>query len=112
LTTLLRIAALAVPIGFGAVAACGGEGPADSDVAPELREGRDLYRSQCASCHGSTGGGGVGSALDDGRMAQRYPDIADQIAVVSDGRGMMPGFGGFLSDAQLEAVVRFTREGL
>jgi len=42
----------------------------------------------------------------------RYPTVADQIDLVGEGRGSMPGFGGRYSSEELEAVVRYTREVL
>ena len=45
-------------------------------------------------------------------MTETYPDAADQVAVVRDGRRSMPSFGGTLSEAEIEAVVRYTREVL
>jgi|TARA_B100001750_G_scaffold41809_1_gene30485 mono/diheme cytochrome c family protein len=42
----------------------------------------------------------------------RFPLLADQVMVVSDGQGSMPGFGGRYDPEELEAVVRYTREVL
>ncbi len=79
---------------------------------PVLEQGRDLYIRQCSSCHGSDGGGGRGTKLNEGVVLAAYPDIADQIALVSEGKNAMPAFGGRLDDAELDAVVRYTREVL
>jgi mono/diheme cytochrome c family protein len=74
--------------------------------------GAAVYRSNCAACHGADGGGGRGPALGGGAVVTRFPDAADQIAVVTDGRGGMPSFGGDLSAEQIEAVVDYTRTEL
>ncbi|MEZ5225999.1 MAG: cytochrome c [Acidimicrobiales bacterium] len=79
---------------------------------PVLEQGRELYIRQCSSCHGSDGGGGRGTKLNDGAVLAAYPDIADQLVVVSEGRNAMPAFGGRFDDAELDAVVRYTREVL
>lgn len=97
--------------------ACGGSSPEvqtapDGTLDPQLVEGRDVYGSNCASCHGNSGGGGRGPALDDGRMVEEYPDVADQIDVVTNGKGGMPAFGEKLTPAEIEAVVAYTREVL
>jgi mono/diheme cytochrome c family protein len=42
----------------------------------------------------------------------RFPVLADQVVVVTDGRGSMPGFGGQYDPEELKAVVRYTREVL
>lgn len=79
---------------------------------PVLVTGRDVYQRSCASCHGASGGGGAGPALDGGRMVEAYPDLADQVDVIANGRGAMPAFGERLSAEEVEAVARYTREVL
>lgn len=101
-----------------AAVACGDSDPpeppvsADGDVDPVLAEGAQIYSARCAACHAADGGGGRGPQLADGRMPDRYPDIEDQIAVVANGREAMPGFEDDLTAAEIEAVVRYTREVL
>ena len=95
------------------LAACGGTAPevsAGSD--PILFEGREIWTAQCASCHGQSGGGGRGPALDNGRVLDRFPEQASQEALVLNGRGGMPSFAGRLSEEQITAVTRYTREVL
>lgn len=79
--------------------------PANAD--PELRSGADVYRARCSSCHGADGGGAIGPALSniDDRL-----DSEAQRSVVVDGRRSMPSFGATLSEADIDAVVRYTRE--
>ncbi len=79
---------------------------------PVLMEGRDVYVQHCTACHGATGGGGRGSKLNEGRLEQRIPDPAVQIELITNGRSSMPSFGGRLTEAEIEAVVRYTREVL
>jgi mono/diheme cytochrome c family protein len=43
---------------------------------------------------------------------ERYPDIADHIAVVRDRRRGMPAWEDALTPEEIEAVVRYEREGL
>ena len=73
--------------------------------------GQQLFTTNCAGCHGASGGGGLGPKLA-GVVTKDFPDIEDQIAFVSAGKGAMPSFGGDLSDEQLRAVVEYTRTGL
>ncbi len=104
-------------------AGCGGDdgGGGDSTAPPPtgdqaddqaLVAGQEIFQSSCATCHGLTGDGGQGPKLSDGSVADRYPDIEDQIAVVAGGRGQMPSFQGELSDEEIENVVRYEREVL
>lgn len=113
--TRRAVGALAVLL----LAACGGASEATAPPEPTgaqaddpaLVQGRAVYLSSCASCHGLSGQGASGPRLA-GEMTERYPDVEDQIAVVASGPGLMPAFAGVLSPEQLEAIVRYTREVL
>ncbi len=85
----------------------GGGGGEATDSSP----GATIYAQSCASCHGAEGGGGVGPALA-GEVTERFPDAADEIEVVTDGRAGMPAFGGRLSAEEIEQVVEYTRTDL
>ena len=105
------------------LAACGGGGGAQGGGGsspvptgrqaqdPQLVEGRRVYVATCARCHGARGEGRVGPRLA-GRVADRFPEVGDQIGFVQEGRGLMPGFGNVLTDEEIEAVVRYEREVL
>ena len=90
------------------------EVPAGAGGAPDpvLVEGRAVYTRRCAGCHGTGGDGGRGPKLAEGRVVERYPEIEDQVEVVTNGRGGMPAFADTLGPAEIEAVVRYTREVL
>ncbi len=79
---------------------------------PQLSAGRRIYIARCANCHGNDGGGGRGSKLSEGRMVVQYPDAGEQARVIVEGVRSMPGFGEVLDPAEIEAVVRYTREVL
>jgi mono/diheme cytochrome c family protein len=79
--------------------------PADAD--PELRAGADVFRARCSSCHGADGGGAIGPSLRE--IESRLDDDAQRVVVV-EGRKTMPAFGNSLSDADIDAVVRYTSE--
>ena len=83
----------------------------DRPSATAGSRGAAIYSSTCATCHGATGLGSVGPRLA-GRVAARYPDVADQIALVSNGRSGMPSFSDRLSETEIEAVVDYTRTDL
>lgn len=120
-TRILRTPRLG-PLVVGAaivVGACGGGSEATAPPEPtgaqagdaELHEGRDVYLRSCAPCHGLTGQGASGPRLA-GEMVERYPDVADQRAVIASGPGVMPAFENELTDDELDAIVRYTREVL
>lgn len=85
---------------------------ADGSAVPAGPDGAAIFDQRCSMCHGGDGGGGIGPALADGRMVTRYPDVADEIAVVNGGRGEMPKFGDRLTPEEIAAVVEFTRTSL
>jgi mono/diheme cytochrome c family protein len=86
----------------------GGAGGGGTAAAPP---GASVYSAQCAGCHGADGGGGLGPQLA-GRVVDRFPDAADQVAVVTNGRGGMPSFKGKITPEQIDQVVEYTRTGL
>jgi mono/diheme cytochrome c family protein len=86
----------------------GGTGGGGTASAPP---GAAVYAASCAGCHGADGGGGLGPQLA-GRVVDKFPDAADQVAVVTNGRGGMPSFNGDLTPQQIEQVVEYTRTGL
>jgi mono/diheme cytochrome c family protein len=81
----------------------------DRSANESVVDGSAVYGNRCASCHGSDAGGGLGPQLSQGKVVARFPDIADQIAVITDGRGGMPGFGERLNAEEIEAVAKYER---
>lgn len=86
------------------------DGRAAAEEADQLDIGAETFASTCASCHGAQGEGGVGPAFAG--IRERYPDVADHVQIVVDGRGQMPSFGPALTDTQVDAVVAYEREVL
>ena len=74
--------------------------------------GEAIFRANCSRCHGSDGGGATAPKLAGGAVVARFPDAADQRAVIANGRGGMPAWAGRLTDDEIDAVVRYTREDL
>jgi mono/diheme cytochrome c family protein len=120
-----------------AVIYIGGLSKAASGQPTQLEEGANIYAARCATCHGSTGGGGVGRPLSNGDVLKTFPDILGQLEFVHQGSantgpkdtpygdpareggqhltqsyngGLMPAFGEVLTGEQLLAVVRYERE--
>jgi hypothetical protein len=101
----------------------------------QLDLGAAIY-SQCAGCHGGSGGGGAGRKLADGEVLKTFPNIAGQLEFIRQGTAgfagveygnpdreggahvggtyngaKMPTFSA-LTDAQLLEVARHERENL
>jgi cytochrome c oxidase subunit 2 len=77
-----------------------------------LQLGQAIYNTNCASCHMGDGAGIAGSfpALTGSPIVTG--DKAAQIALISNGIGMMPAFGAQLSATEMAAVTSFTRNDL
>lgn len=58
--------------------------PEAKTVAGPIGAGQKLY-SSCATCHGATGGGGVGRSFQDGAVQKTFPHIEDQLNLVYTG---------------------------
>lgn len=88
-------------------------GPAIPEIDPaaaDIVEGGELYRGNCAACHGAVG---IGGALARTRHAPRLaPATALQIAeAIRIGPGAMPSFGPeTFDDEQVSAIVKYVRE--
>ena len=117
----LRGSRLLAGVVLGAVLFLGACGQEEAPEVPQgaggtqdavLVEGRDLWSSQCARCHGASGGGGSGPKLSDGRANELYPEVADMEQVIAEGRNAMPAFGGSLTPEEIDAVTRYVREVL
>ena len=90
-----------------AAVGCGGDAhPATTEGAATVSDAqaRALYVRKCSLCHG-----------DDGRlMASKSPDLslstltlAERVALITYGKGTMPGQKGVLNTAEISAVARY-----
>ena len=80
-----------------------------------VEQGHSIYSLNCASCHGATGEGGVGPALNAKQFLTSATDeqISGLIAVGVPGSQMSAyslDFGGPLTSEQIEAITTFVRE--
>lgn len=93
--------------------------------------GAALYDTNCASCHGAGGGGGIGPAFSSGAIFETWPSFEDHFHWVDLGGAAyaaqentstygannktingnaMPGFGESLTDAELVYIVLHERD--
>ena len=110
----VQIVVLVMTAGFVIALFANGSGSsgAAGGSAKGPRTGAQIYQASCAVCHGQDGEGGVGPELGGGAVVEAFPDAADQITVVTNGRGAMPSFSRTLSPQEIEAVVDYTRKDL
>lgn len=119
-----------------AILYAGSLSPSSTGELTQLQAGAAIYATNCATCHGGTGGGGVGRPLAEGEVLKTFPSIEAQMEFVALGTegvgtgnpygdpdrpggqhiagsfGVMPSFNKTLTPAQLLEVVRYERETL
>ncbi len=71
---------------------------------PDAIDDAELYTDKCAICHGDDGKAGVMGASD---LSVSTLDPAAAVNVVKNGRKGMRAFGGELSNAEIEEVVKY-----
>jgi len=78
-----------------------------AQAPPDTAPGRKIFESQCALCHGQTGGGGRGPALNRPKL-ERAPDDGALRTLISEGLRDMPGAWQLHADevASVAAYVR------
>lgn len=82
---------------------------AANDVQQTTADAQQLYRANCATCHGAAGQGGFGPALVNNPRARDAGNVA---SIVRFGRGSMPGFGAILGEGNLQILVEYVTQDL
>lgn len=73
----------------------------------ESTDGAELYRKNCAACHGSDLSGGVGNSLAAGTAAAAQNDAAYR-KVIREGTTGMPASS--LDESRIDAIIAFVRQ--
>ena len=100
----------------------------DGGASPFFTLGEAIYEAQCAACHGSDGGGGVGPAFTGGAVLETFSACTDHIEWVAIGSNdwpdatygdnakpvlgtgvAMPGYQNSLSAQEIAAVSLYER---
>ena len=100
--------ALFIAIGCALALACGsGTDDAASVTSDTAKDpGAAIYNSRCTMCHGRDGNLGMSGAKD---LAKSTLTKEEMIAVVTNGKGGMIGFGKMLSKKEIDEVVGHVR---
>jgi cytochrome c oxidase subunit 2 len=87
----------------------GGEDPAKVYTLEEQKaRGEKVYAANCAACHQPNGKGAGAFPALDGDKVVNGPKAA-QFYILLNGKNVMPKWGGVLSDADIAAVITYTR---
>lgn len=69
---------------------------------------KELYDRSCAACHGVSGEGIIGPAIDSGSNTDLNLSDEQIAGVITVGPGNMPGFSRFTAE-QVQSLVGYTR---
>jgi len=72
-------------------------------------DAKQKYKLVCSACHGFTGNLNVNGAKD---LTKSTLPLAESVAQVYHGKGLMTPFKGLLSDAEIVAVSKYIEEEL
>lgn len=89
-------------------------GPVGSQAGAAGSAGGALFAAKCASCHAADGSGSTAAGRKLGARDLRSPAVqglsdGQLFAVITNGRGKMPGYGKSLSDAERQQLVAHIR---
>jgi cytochrome c551 len=85
------------------------ETAAEGGGAADAAAGKEVFASNCGSCHGADGTGGIGPNLTTLPAAADAGAVAKQ---VENGGGAMPAFKGRLSDQDIQNVAAYVSQEL
>lgn len=93
----------AIPGIFCILYACGnGSAPSNSEKAGSGAAAAAVnYTNECSSCHGKSGNLMMGGAKDLSKSVLSKDEV---VAIISGGKGMMPGFKDKFSAQQIEEL--------
>ena len=77
--------------------------PAYADVSGEA-----LFKTYCASCHGTSG---EGSAIANFKLSERLVKTDEELSKsIREGKGQMPAWGFLFSEEDIKNVLQYIRE--
>lgn len=72
--------------------------------------GKDLYKSNCARCHGDDGTGGKGPNLTTEKKQSKWKDSDEKLVnKITNGAFGMPKFGKKLKPEEIKAIAAYVR---
>lgn len=81
-------------------------------MAGDVFNGREVFMRECMACHGNAGEGNM-PGLPNFKESQTLFKTDNQLMdIIRDGRGIMPSFGGLLTDDDIRDVTAYLRSFL
>jgi cytochrome c6 len=89
--------------------------PVGAVMPAVFQDGKALYAKKCANCHGLDGAGQTAKGKEYKLKDIRTPEVQKAtdkqlFELFSKGKGKMTGLGKTLSEAELNALVAYTRQ--
>ncbi|MFQ3215410.1 MAG: mono/diheme cytochrome c family protein [Marivirga sp.] len=72
-----------------------------------LRSGKEIYLAECKKCHGVDGKKGLFKSPD---LSATKLNLSEKVAWIKQGKGVMPGYDGKLSDEEIKSVAAYLDE--
>lgn len=72
-----------------------------------LKTGKEIYLAECKKCHGIDGKKGLFKSPD---LTQSKLNLAERIAWIKEGKGIMPAYENQLAESEIEAVAAYLDE--
>lgn len=72
-------------------------------------DGKEIFETKCASCHGADGKLGLGGAKDLSATTLAQPEI---VKIITNGKNTMASYRGVLTDEQITAVTAYIENDL
>jgi len=82
---------------------------ASAVIAGDPMKGRSLYENRCAGCHGAEGSPQVAGIPNFKMGAGLMKPDQQLLTFIQNGKGVMPGFKGILTDAEIRDVIAHIR---
>lgn len=83
--------------------ACGGT--KEIAMSEELILGKEKFKLYCSPCHGIDGKLAINGAKD---LTKSISGLKGKIKIITNGKGLMTPFKGVLTEAEIEAVAKYT----
>jgi cytochrome c6 len=82
---------------------------ASAGSAADVIRGGEIYRANCANCHGPNGRPVLPTAPDFSRQERLFQPDPALMQSVRNGKGAMPAFQGLLRDREILDVIAYLR---
>lgn len=83
---------------------------AGSTTSAQTISGKDLYKNNCARCHGDDGTGGKGPNLTTEKKQAKWKDSDEKlVGKITKGTFGMPAFGKKLKPEEIKSIAAYVR---